>query len=163
MDTSSLPAHVQEELTKLNFETLNILQALVSRKPPVFLIDFFRNQGDKYTRALRRIRPDDDIPDVGTSPHLSYVSTPSKPLFKLPRPDVSALIDKINVQCIRDVGEKNPLCCQYQQVTTEHLMSLIPDGQTVWSLFGQSVVKVPRRKSCREMFKVGIHKARGSG
>ena len=62
MDMSSLPAHVHEELMKLNLETLNILQALVSRKPPVLLIDFFRNQGDKYTRALRRIRPDDDIP-----------------------------------------------------------------------------------------------------
>ena len=82
------------------------------------------------------------FPDIGTSPHSSYVSTPSKPLFKLPRSDVSGLIDKINIRCIRDVGGKNPLCRQYQYVTTEHLMSLIPDGETIWSLFGQSVIKV---------------------
>src|SRR5947207_8285070 len=144
IEPSSLPAHAQQELAKLNLETLNVLQAVVSRTPPVPLIDFFRNQGDKYTRALRRIQPDGDIPDVGTAPHSTYVSAPSKPSFatKLARPDVSALVDKINHRCINDIEEKNVLCRQYRDVTTQHLMSLIPGGETIWSLFGQSVIKV---------------------
>ena len=143
MNLSSLPAHAQQELAKLNLETLNILQVVVSQTPPVPLIDFFRGQGDKYTRALRRIRPDDDIPDVGTSSHSSYISNPSKPSFKKrARPDVTTQVDKINRRCVHDIGERDVFCRQYRDVTTQHLMSLIPGGETIWSLFGQSVIKV---------------------
>ena len=144
MNPSSLPAHAQQDLAKLNLETLNILQTVVSRTPPVPLTDFFRSQGDKYTRALRRIRPDDEIPDIGASPHSSYISNPTKPSFKTKRarPDVTTLVDKINHRCIHEIGEKDILCRQYRDVTTEHLVSLIPGGETIWSLFSQSVVKV---------------------
>jgi aminoglycoside phosphotransferase len=144
MNPSSLSAHTQQELSKLNLETLNVLQTIVNQTPPISLIDFFRNQGDKYTRALRIIRPDDDIPDVGTSPHSSYISTPSKPSFskKLVRPEVIALVEKINHRCVNDLEEKNVLCRQYQHVTTQHLMSLIPGGEVIWRLFSQSVTKV---------------------
>ena len=144
--TPRSPSRTENEIRELNQDLLKVLVSTVTPNPALPLIDFFRIRGDMYTRALRKICLDDNIVDVGTSEHLSCTTKP-QPTSLLDRgrrlADVNSLITKINHQCQAEQGNGS-LAFQYRHVDTESLVSLVPTGETIWSVFGQAIIKINR-------------------
>ena len=60
-------AQLSQQIDELNRGTLQSLISTVERNPPQPLVDFFRDEGDRYTRALRKLSSAMDVPDVGAS------------------------------------------------------------------------------------------------
>src|SRR5204863_647167 len=64
-----------DRVSKLNSDTLARFTNLVKTGPSANFSDYFRIEGDWYTRALRKLRPDDEIPNLGCAEGSKYIAT----------------------------------------------------------------------------------------
>jgi aminoglycoside phosphotransferase len=122
---SDASAQLSQRIDKLNRGTLQSLIRTVERNPPQPLVDFFRDEGDRYTRALRKLSSALNVPDVGASENSSFIraSTFSTPSVSEER--IDALIQAINQRCVDEEDHESP-AFTYRESTGQQLMSLIP-------------------------------------
>jgi hypothetical protein len=138
-------AQLPQQIDELNRGTLQSLIRKVERNPPQPLVDFFRAEGDQYTRDLRKLSSAINVPDVGTSENSRFLraSTFSTPSVSEER--IDALIEAINRRCLDEQDHQSPaFTCR--EFTGQHLMSLVPQDTDVRIHFlDDLVVKRVRR------------------
>ena len=95
-----------DPVSKLNSDTLARFTNLVNNGPSTDFSDYFRIEGDWYTRAPRKLRPDDEIPNLGCPEGSQYIAT-KEPLSLKElldrRPSCDALdelVNKTNQRCL---------------------------------------------------------------
>jgi aminoglycoside phosphotransferase len=121
-----------DQVSKLNSDTLIRLTNLVKSSPSANFADYFRIEGDWYTRALRKLRPDDEISNLGAAEGSKYVATKeSQSLKELldRRPNRDALdklVNKINQRCCQ---ETTSFGSKYRQIPTRRLMARVHTGR----------------------------------
>jgi len=144
-DTNSQPDS-KLQIAKLNDALLSTLKNLLERNPHMNLTHFLRVQSNNYTQVLRRIS--EDLPDIAATGKKGYVKPdPTESLsfaelmgFGPDHAKVNALMEKINYRC--SVDSEGTLAYEYQEVTSEKLMSWMRSGEIIWSLAGREVIKV---------------------
>ena len=121
-----------DQVSKLNSDTLARFTNLVKTSPSANFADYFRIEGDWYTRALRKLRPDDEIPNLGCTEGSKYVAAKEPQSLKelldrRPNRDaLDALVDKINQCCCQ---EMTSFASKYHQISTRHLMARVHTGR----------------------------------
>src|SRR5208282_1179131 len=121
-----------DQVSKLNLDTLARFTNLVKSNPSANFADYFRIEGDWYTRALRQLRPDDEIPNLGCVEGSRYVATEEPKSLKEMldrRPNRNALdelINKINHRCCQ---KTTSFGSKYLQIPTRRLMARVNTGR----------------------------------
>src|SRR5271169_728730 len=121
-----------DQVSKLNLDTLTRFTNLVETGPSANFADFFRIEGDWYTRALRKLRPDDGIPNLGCAEGPKYIATKEpqslKQLFdRRPNRDaLDELVSKINQRCCQ---KTTSFGSKYRQIPTRRLMARVHTGR----------------------------------
>jgi hypothetical protein len=124
-----------DQVCKFNSDTLTRFTNLVKSSPSANFADYFRIEGDWYTRALRKLRPDDEIPNLGCAEGSKYVATKEPQSLKElldRRPNRDALdelVNKINQRCCQDTNDQTSFASKYRQIPTRHLMARVHTGR----------------------------------
>ena len=123
------------QVSNLNLDTLSSFTNLVKTSPSANFADYFRIEGDWYTRALRKLRPDDEIPNLGCAEGSKYVATKEPQSLKElldRRPNRDALdelVFKINQRCCQETNDQTSFASKYRQIPTRRLMAHVQTGR----------------------------------
>ena len=122
---SNASSQLLSEIRKLNYETLEALTCTIEKNPMDPLVGFFHVEGDRYTRALRKLSPDISVPEIGTSINSPFMRSTTFSYSTILQESVEELIETINRRCLEEADRKSP-CFRYREFTGEQLMAMLP-------------------------------------
>jgi aminoglycoside phosphotransferase len=131
LQASNLRVPSENQILKLNSATLTRFTNLFKSDPLANFADYFRVEGDWYTRELRKLRPHDEIPNFGCAEGSKYVCTRDPPSLKevlAQRPNHESfddLINKINKHCYQNTNADTRMASKYRNTPTRHLIACV--------------------------------------